>query len=450
MKRLCIRIPVFTLLILLALGRLPLAAQEATAVKDGASALQPAVASKRPQSAVPGSTEERRTALGRMTPAQRQDFLNRSTSFDTASRSARQGLGEVQESEARWVGSDLFGQSVRSLAPGAKVSSESSDALSWTGSAARSSRVGSSGSISSLVYSGPDLEGDGLPDDFEGAVADAFTPVYHVSGGENGGTGFARFGDFTPLTIIQNLPAVPPASHFRVTPAGFAYSNTGQQYGFLQIDYLTLWNRDDGLDVGGDCRFYASVLGGIIGYGLADLLDGAGPHDFDQERSAVLVAAPTSASFQYATDPEAYQAYDYYTASHEGTFFDKSAYLGPSQPVPANNHLNLGFSRAKHGTYTFNPDGLPLFPDWVIFTTYFTLDDLYYNYYIGDYEYLVYLGMADAVFYSCVVEHFQEQGGTFADPRINVGELSQPLNGSGFIFDPRVQSKLTPLLWQVQ
>jgi len=32
---------------------------------------------------------------------------------------------------------------------------------------------------------------------------------------------------------------------FRVTPVGFAYTTTGQQYGFLQIDYLTLWNRDD-------------------------------------------------------------------------------------------------------------------------------------------------------------------------------------------------------------
>ena len=100
--------------------------------------------------------------------------------------------------------------------------------------------------------------------------------------------------------------------------------------------------------------------------------------------------------------------------------------------------------------YTFNPDGLPLFPDWVIATTYFTLDDLYYNYYIDDYQYLVYLGMADALFYSCVVEHFQNQGGWYADPRINVGELSHPLNGSSFINDPRVQSKLTPLLWVIQ
>ncbi len=192
------------------------------------------------------------------------------------------------------------------------------------------------------------------------------------------------------------------------------------------------------------------MLGGIVGFAFADLLDGSGPHEFDQERSAALVAAPTTAGFQYATDPNAYQAYDYYTAAHEGTFTDHSAYLGPSQPVPANNHLNLGFSRSKHGTYSFNPDGLPLIPDWVIFSTYFTLDDLYYFGYIDYYQYLVYLGMADALFYACVVEHFGEQGGTFADPRINVGELSHPLNGSSFILDPRVQSKLTPLLWQIQ
>lgn len=57
--------------------------------------------------------------------------------------------------------------------------------------------------------------------------------------------------------------------------------------------------------------------------------------------------------------------------------------------------------------------------------------------------------MADVLFYSCVIEHFQNQGGWYSNPRINVGELSHPLNGSGFIYDSRVQSKLTPLLWTV-
>ncbi|HYH47616.1 MAG TPA: hypothetical protein VEG34_18185, partial [Thermoanaerobaculia bacterium] len=279
--------PKLTTLILMTLfvpSALPLAAQKADAAV-------------RPKSAVPGSTAERRAALSQLTPEQRQEFLDRSANFDPALRSAvRQRQHEAKpKAKPRWVRGDLFGRSVRSLAAGAGIAT-------WDSPLTRSTtdlKSLSTESVSSLAYSGPDLEGDGLPDDFEDAVADAFTPVYHVSSGEQAGTGFARFADSTSLSIVQNLPAVPPVSHFRVTPVGFAYTTTGQQFGFLQIDYLTLWNRDDGLDVGGDCRFYASVLGGLVGYALADILDGFGPHEYDQERSAALVAAPTTGSFQY-------------------------------------------------------------------------------------------------------------------------------------------------------
>jgi PKD repeat protein len=305
--------------------------------------------------------------------------------------------------------------------------------------------------VAAVSGSGDDADGDGLPDGFEGTLADAFTPIYRVSAGEQPGTGFARFGDYTPQTVIQNLPAVPPITHFRVTPVGFATDAYGRQLGFLQVDYLTIWNRDDGLDVGWTCRTYASILGGLIGFGLTELIDGLGSHPLDDERSAVLVAAPTNGSFQYPTDPAAYQAYDYYTAAHEYTFFDHSAYFGPTQPVPAYYHLNLSLSKAKHSTYPFNPDYSPLFPDWVIYTTYSTIDFLYWEGYIYDYwDYQIYLYMADTAFYNCFVEHFQDQGGWFPGLQLNVGELSHPINGSGFILDPRVSSKFSPLLWQVQ
>jgi hypothetical protein len=173
----------------------------------------------------------------------------------------------------RFVRGDRFGDAIRSVVPGSAAAAGKGSFTSLPGKALRVP--------AKIAYSGPDVDGDSLPDDFENAVGDAFTPLYGVSGGEQAGTGFARFADSSTLSIIQNLPAVPPASHYRVTPVGFAYDNTGQQYGFLQIDYLTLWNRDDGLDVGGDCRFYASVLGGLVGYGLSGALDGLGGHEFD-------------------------------------------------------------------------------------------------------------------------------------------------------------------------
>ena len=304
--------------------------------------------------------------------------------------------------------------------------------------------------VTAVSGSGADADGDSLADDFEERLSDAFTPVYHVSAGEQWGTGFARFGDFVPQTVTQFLPPVPPLTHVRVTPVGFATDIYGRQLGFLQIDYLTIWNRDDGLDVGGFCQTGASILGGLIGLSLTGLAEGLGAHQIDDERSAVLVAAPVPAGFQYSADHSAYQAYDYYTAAHEGTFTDHSAYFGPWQPVPAYYHLNLFLTKAKHSTYSFNPNYYPLTPYWVMFTAYDTISFLYavgvYDYY----QYLIYLYIADTVFFGCFVEHFEEQGGWFPDLRLNVGELSHPINGSGFILDSRVSSKLTPLVWYIQ
>ena len=63
---------------------------------------------------------------------------------------------------------------------------------------------------------------------------------------------------------------------------------------------------------------------------------------------------------------------------------------------------------------------------------------------------LIYLGMADTLFFSCVVEHFSEQGGFFPGFELNVGENGRPLNGSSWIADPRVAGKLQPLWILVQ
>jgi PKD repeat protein len=305
---------------------------------------------------------------------------------------------------------------------------------------------------------GPDADGDGLADSFENALSDAFTPLYHVSTGELAGTGFSIFGDYVPQTPVQTFPPVPPISHYRVTPLGFSYDVYGRQLSVLQIDYFTLWNRDDGLSIGGDCWTFATVLGGLVGFSIVSALDGAGPHALDNERSAVLVAAPTTAAYQHPADPAAYSAYDFYTAAHEDTFFDHSMYFAPSQPVAAGWHVGLGMSRAKHGTYGFNPDHYALFPDWLIYATYDAIDFWYwYGYdpydpygWERDLKYLTFLYMADTLFFSCVVEHFGEQGGTYSGTRLNIGEVSHPLNGAGFIYDSRMIGKLTTPLWIVQ
>jgi hypothetical protein len=69
---------------------------------------------------------------------------------------------------------------------------------------------------------------------------------------KTGGTGFATFGDYLPQTVQQVFGPVPPFSYFRVQTLGVG-SAGGVPVGVMRLDYLTLWNRDDGLDVSGYC-----------------------------------------------------------------------------------------------------------------------------------------------------------------------------------------------------
>ncbi len=175
------------------------------------------------------------------------------------------------------------------------------------------------------IYVDDDL--DGLEDGFENSLADGFTPFYHVSGGEDAGTGFARFNNSVPQTVSQVFGPTPPISHFRVKPLGFATRNDGVRYGLIQLDYLTLWNKDDGLVSGSLC----------IGNPFINLLELLS-HNLDNERSALLVAAPVSNS-TYNPNLQDYKIYEVYTAAHEDTFFDHSIYINLSTPVSFNNHI---------------------------------------------------------------------------------------------------------------
>lgn len=330
-----------------------------------------------------------------------------------------------------------------SASGGASQSHTYGSAGSFTASLTVTDNSGASATASASIQvnaSSSDADQDGLDDGLEAQLADGFIPIYHVSAGEAPGTGFARFQDVPTLSILQNLPPVPPAVHWRVSPL-FVTTMNGVPHQFLQIDYLTIWNRDDGLEVGGGCYASASILGGLVGFGFASLLDGAGPHAFDPERSAVLVAAPLAS----AGDPGSYRSLSYYLASHEGTFFDHSIYLPPPYPLPPGNHALMWHSRSKHATYEGNPDYFPLMPSWVVSLTYLTLDDLYWLGWIDWWDYLIYLAIADSLFFTCTVEHFSEQGGFFPGLQTNVGENGRPLNGSSWIADSRVSSKLQPL-----
>ena len=276
-----------------------------------------------------------------------------------------------------------------------------------------------------------DLDGDGLDQGFEAAVADAFTPVYHVSGGETAGTGFAIFGDSVPQRPVQVFGPVPPVSYFRVLPLGFATDVNGTPVGVLRLDYLTLWNRDDGLKLGGICGAAVGLVDDLLGTDLR--LPG---HDLDNERSAILVAAPVPAPGVFNADPNAYSAYSFYTAAHENTpFVDESMVFRPDQPVPAGLHVNLAFSFSKHSTYPFNPDGFPIVQSWVIDLTFSIITDLYFGGVIDYDTYALFVFLAQQAFFGCITESFADQGGTFAGTRIDVGEPGHAINGSGFIED---------------
>ncbi|MBV9211539.1 MAG: DUF4214 domain-containing protein, partial [Acidobacteria bacterium] len=274
-----------------------------------------------------------------------------------------------------------------------------------------------------------DRDADGVTDHFEDRLADAFTPIYHISAYEV--DQFALFNNSVPQTIMQRLGQT-PISHYRVQPLGFDYNSYGQLVSVIRIDYLTLWDHDSGLVTGGACDAFPGL----------NSIEGMQAHDLDNERSAVLVAAPVY-GYYFNQDPMAYSAYSYFTTAHEDTITDKTRYYDfPDNPVPAGWHIHLAASLYKHGTYAFNPDYLPIVPDYIIWGAIAGVDYACYSWTWGngtfgwqDLACLAAMYYAYGVFYDCAVERFFDQGGRFAERRINVGEPNSPLNGAGFIQD---------------
>jgi hypothetical protein len=276
-----------------------------------------------------------------------------------------------------------------------------------------------------------DSDADTLPDLFESRVADFFTPYYHVSAGDP--DNFSTFADSTDQVVAQRF-GQSVVSHYRVVPAGFAVETaTGQLVSLLRVDYLALLDHDSGLVNGFFC-------GGIGAFGIP--LGGLLSHNLDNERSAVLLAAPVS-DYSYNLDPAAYSAYTYMTVAHEDVgIFEQLNYLSFYPPVPPNWHIELWQSLSKHGTYPGDPDYLPLVPWYIIYSVFDEIDNLYYWGYISIYQYFSLYFQAETFFYTCVVERFHEQGGQFAFLRINVGEPDTPVNGSRFISAGALRQKL--------
>lgn len=287
-----------------------------------------------------------------------------------------------------------------------------------------------------------DGDQDGLPDNFEDSLANAFTPQYHTSYDEP--DNYATMQDFVPQTLKRAFDTT-PISHFRVTPVTITTNpHNGQLQSYLRIDYLTLWDHDSGLVGGIGCGLAALFLNGILS------------HPLDDERSALLVAAPAP-NGTYNTDPNAYQSVSLYTAAHEGTFVDHSEYHDyPTQPMAAGFHVPLWSALQKHSTYTFDPDWMPILEIYLQVLIWQYLDVYFGNgcqgWYPGDpfWDEYGFQQMCDDqwsfayyevffIIYTCAVERFHS-GGTdgmvsLAPTRINVGEPAHPINGSAFIQD---------------
>jgi hypothetical protein len=384
-----------------------------------------------PHNAVPGSTPERRAAWERLTPQAKKDAVERLQAL-VGSRMRVDRDAVSPRAAAPTVAQALSGKATPATRAGVSMPTFTTEAVGRKTTQAPG-----------VLFSDPD--GDGLDQAFEAATADVFTPYYHISAGEHSGTGFATFYNSVPQTVAQVFAPVPPISYFRVQPLGFDTDATGAPVGVLRIDYLTLWNRDDGFETFGVCGAAIGLVESLTGIDFV-----TGGHALDNERSAALVAAPVSPSGGYNENPGSYRLYSYYTAAHEGTFGgDNSTYYFFNPPVAANNHIQLGMSRSKHGTYTFNPDWYPVIWPEIMSLTYFTIDSLYYSYAIDYDTYLIFLYLADEAFFACFVEHFSEQGGTYAQTRIDVGEPDHVINGAGFIQDTQsgIREKFTVPLW---
>lgn len=132
--------------------------------------------------------------------------------------------------------------------------------------------------VKPLGITGQDADLDGLDDGFEAELADAFKFTYKVSNNENSGTGFATFYDSVPQVVQQTFGPTPPRLYYRVRPLGYTIGSDSQYYNLIQIDYLTAWNRDDGLITGAGCTAAYGIFFELAGVATSYVLNGQEEH----------------------------------------------------------------------------------------------------------------------------------------------------------------------------
>jgi hypothetical protein len=422
-----------------------------------------------PDGAVPGSTPDQREAWQSLTPEQQTDTLAQFQELvapkieQAAAEHAQQDQpAPLDASVVETVALNGFiaggGSSIVPItAPDAQRGSNLVDAglAAQIESTEQSPAVAAAASVATT--DGVDADLDGLPESFEDQVAAGFQPLYIMSETERSNTGFARFADSPTQTITQvNTDENQwPEVHQRVVPLGFEEVPGVGRFSVVRLDYLTLWNKDDGIAtlltsncLGSDL---VDLLLGI--FGLRPVLDQFSSHPLDNERTVILAAAPSGQEFNL--DPTAYRAYVYYAAAHEETFLDHSQLFGVQGGDPYSTAPNYEGRRwfwetlAKHATYSFDllypysVDGLPLLPDWIIASTYAAIDSLYFFGILNPFLYDLFIYIANTVFFGCAVERTVFPFANFPVFAVNVGEPGHPLPGYQFIEDQRINRKLT-------
>lgn len=257
-----------------------------------------------------------------------------------------------------------------------------------------------------------DQDGDGIPDALELHLARQYDPYYHWDTNEP--NNFCFLQNQSSLACGGFVSHTTPLVYYRVSYLGCAFYS-GRYWRQYIIDYLTIWDFDDGL---------CSIC----------LPNHVTSHQWDVERTAALVLS--TVTDRHSSNLNDYTLLLFYLSAHEGVdCFDNSSLWRVTDqqgnPIPGLTiHFDVAWTWGKHANYllnAFNPDGLRI---W-------TCGPILVCFEVG--------GILICVDpFLCIYECFSDGGFARAtsDKFINVGELGQPLQQ--WINDSKVREKLDP------
>lgn len=155
---------------------------------------------------------------------------------------------------------------------------------------------------------------------FEDDLALLFAPTYISSAGED--RYLAELEATLAPKVALGRPPAKPCIYYSV----FKHPPRGDR-DFYEINYLSIWDWD---------------TGGLMGL--------FGAHQWDLERTAILVKGPAGEA-----DASSFLAVEAYYAAHEGTSINTSSY---QKPPKKENGVVVYWSLGKHASYPAHP---PLF-----------------------------------------------------------------------------------------